>query len=165
VEALMDPVLTAPDQAMNFLRQRRAELGDSMSALEHALAGPAPGRTTGWAQRVQAALAGLSDDFRAHIDVAEGPDGLHQAVLSTAPRLANAVTRLGRDHQRLRALIDGLLAEVGDLATAPAEPCADAAVDQVRQRATALLRQLVRHRQRGADLVFEAYEVDIGGEA
>jgi hypothetical protein len=28
----------------------------------------------------------------------------------------------------------------------------------------ALLGLLVRHRQRGSDLVYEAYELDIGGE-
>jgi hypothetical protein len=37
-------------------------------------------------------------------------------------------------------------------------------VDSVRDLGTALLGRLVRHRQRGSDLVFEAYEVDIGGE-
>jgi hypothetical protein len=37
-------------------------------------------------------------------------------------------------------------------------------VDDVREAATALLGRLVRHRQRGSDLVFEAYEFDIGGE-
>ncbi len=33
----------------------------------------------------------------------------------------------------------------------------------LREEATALMGQLVRHRQAGADLVFEAYEVDLGG--
>ena len=37
-------------------------------------------------------------------------------------------------------------------------------VDRVRGLGTALLGRLVRHRQRGSDLVFEAYEFDIGGE-
>jgi hypothetical protein len=34
----------------------------------------------------------------------------------------------------------------------------------VRAAATSLLARLARHRQRGADLVFEAYQVDVGGE-
>ena len=37
-------------------------------------------------------------------------------------------------------------------------------VDGVRRLGTALLGLLVRHRQRGSDLVYEAYELDIGGE-
>jgi hypothetical protein len=37
-------------------------------------------------------------------------------------------------------------------------------VDTVRDRGTALLGQLVRHRQRGSDLIYEAYSAEIGGE-
>jgi hypothetical protein len=33
----------------------------------------------------------------------------------------------------------------------------------LREEATALMGLLVRHRQTGSDLVFEAYEVDLGG--
>ena len=32
-----------------------------------------------------------------------------------------------------------------------------------REEVTTLMGQLVRHRQAGADLVYEAYEVDLGG--
>ncbi|MDQ1458785.1 MAG: hypothetical protein QOI08_269, partial [Actinomycetota bacterium] len=35
--------------------------------------------------------------------------------------------------------------------------------DELRVELTALLAALARHRQRGADLVFEAYAVDLGG--
>jgi hypothetical protein len=37
------------DQAIEELRVRRAELYESMSALEQALAAPAPGRRDAWA--------------------------------------------------------------------------------------------------------------------
>jgi hypothetical protein len=37
-------------------------------------------------------------------------------------------------------------------------------VDRVRGLGTALLGRLLRHRQRGSDLVYEAYQIDIGGE-
>jgi hypothetical protein len=37
-------------------------------------------------------------------------------------------------------------------------------VERVRQRADELLAALSRHRQRGADLVYEAYATDLGGE-
>jgi hypothetical protein len=53
--------------------------------------------------------------------------------------------------------LDSLLARV-------AAPDVVGDVDRVRDLGTALLGRLVRHRQRGADLVFEAYEFDIGGE-
>jgi hypothetical protein len=37
-------------------------------------------------------------------------------------------------------------------------------VELARGWASDLLRELSRHRQRGADLVYEAYATDIGGE-
>jgi hypothetical protein len=37
-------------------------------------------------------------------------------------------------------------------------------VDKIRDLGTLLLGVLVRHRQRGSDLVYEAYELDLGGE-
>jgi hypothetical protein len=37
-------------------------------------------------------------------------------------------------------------------------------VADVRAMGVALLGRLVRHRQAGADLVYEAYEADTGGE-
>jgi hypothetical protein len=37
-------------------------------------------------------------------------------------------------------------------------------VSVVREAATTALGRLVRHRQRGSDLVYEAYQVEIGGE-
>jgi hypothetical protein len=35
--------------------------------------------------------------------------------------------------------------------------------EAVRKQGTNLLGRLVRHRQRGADLIYEAYQTDIGG--
>jgi hypothetical protein len=92
------------------LRRRRAELFDSMSAVEHALAAPAPGQETRWADRVQGALVELSADFGAHIDITEGPDGLYRELLSTAPRLSGAVARLIREHALIKDLLDNLTA-------------------------------------------------------
>ncbi len=37
-------------------------------------------------------------------------------------------------------------------------------VAALRDLGTSLLGRLVRHRQRGSDLVYEAYEFDIGGD-
>jgi hypothetical protein len=37
-------------------------------------------------------------------------------------------------------------------------------LDEVRERGTTLIAALVRHRQRGSDLMYEGYSVDIGGQ-
>jgi hypothetical protein len=37
-------------------------------------------------------------------------------------------------------------------------------LDEVRERGTTLIAALVRHRQRGSDLMYEGYSVDMGGQ-
>jgi hypothetical protein len=146
------------EQAIEALRVRRAELYESMSALEQALAAPAPGRLDAWAERVHVALVELVSDLREHIAIAERPNGVFRRVLSTTPRLSDAVARLTREHAEINDLIEQLLTRVG------AAPVSDG-VDGVRDLGTALLVRLIRSRQRSADLIYEAYQSDIGGEA
>jgi len=139
------------------IRRRRSELRDSMSALELALAAPAPaGATAHWVERVHAALLELSGDLRQHVAVTEGPRGLYQDLLRTAPRLTGPVESLTEDHGVIKENLESVLALVQ-----PAAATED--VDQVRALGTSLLGRIVRHRQRGADLVYEAYQVDVGG--
>lgn len=148
---------TTEQVLLSELRRHRAELRESMSALEDALAAPATTDRSPWAQRVEAALVEVADDFRAHIDMTEGPNGLYREVLKTSPRLSGPVDRLTHEHLLISGQIDTLLTRVG-------APDAMTDVDGVRGPGTTLLGRLVRHRQRGSDLVFEAYEFDIGGE-
>ena len=154
----MEPNSSTPDQAfLEALRRHRAELRESMSALEAALAAPVTAGRARWVQRVQVALMELAGDFREHMAITEGPEGLYREVVRTSPRLSEAVSSLTREHQLINGHVDDLLARV-------TTPDVTGDVDRVRDLATALLGRLVRHRQRGSDLVFEAYEVDIGGE-
>ena len=153
----MEPVVGAGDPGLDGLRHVRAELAGSMAGLEQALAAPTPGRHAAWAERVDAALVELSEDFARHVAVTEGPAGLHEAIVDAAPRLSNPVRRLGREH----AVISGL---VGDLLACVRPPVAAHDVDAIRDLGTALLVRLARHRQQGADLIYQAYQVDLGGE-
>jgi hypothetical protein len=142
---------------LEALRERRAELRESMSALAQALAAPAHDRIGAWVERVHVALVELSRDFREHIDITEGPDGLYGRVVTTAPRPSGAGARLAREHVQIKALIDSLSARV----SGPETP---KSVGRVRGLGTALLGRLVRHRQQGSDLIYEACQTDIGGE-
>lgn len=150
-----DPSHTRP--WLESLRLRRAELRESMMALEHALAAPATARKDVWVERVNVALIELSADFGEHIDITEGPDGLYPGVITTAPHLSNSVTSLTREHAQITGMAERLLTHLS-------EPTVTDDVDGVRDLGTTLLATLSRHRQRGADLVYEAYQTDIGGE-
>ena len=77
-----------------------------------------------------------------------------------APRLSNLVKLLTKEHDvleedisRAGAALD-TLPEVFD--TDEAEPA--------RESVLIVLGRISRHRQKGADLVWRAYSVDIGGE-
>jgi hypothetical protein len=146
------------DQAVEAMQLRRAEMRESMSALEQALAAPAPGRLDAWAERVHDALVELISDFREHVAIAEGPHGVYPGVLTSTPRLSDEVAQLTRDHAEIKDLIDRLLANISRLP-------ANHDVDGVRELGTTLLVRLVRSRERSADLVYEADQSDIGGEA
>ena len=151
----MDPGTSHVDIAA--LRRHRAELLDSLRAVEQALAAPAVRDATAWGERVSVALIELGADFREHVEMTEGTDGLYRAVLTTAPRLSNRVSTLTADHARIRTDIDSLV-------TTTSGRLVDGDADRIRAAGTALIAQLSQHRQRGADLVFEAYQTDIGGE-
>jgi len=154
----MESIQSSSDQAfLEDLRRHRAELRESMVALEDALAAPATADHTRWAQRVHVALVELSGDFREHIDSRFQRQQLFRCFHESAPRLTGAVARLTGEHGLIRGQVDNVLARV----TAPA---VIEDVDRVRDLGTALLGRLVRHRQRGSDLIFDAYDFDIGGE-
>lgn len=137
------------------VRAHRAELGESMAALDAALALPL-GLGPVWRRRVRAALTELAHDLRDHVELTEAPGGLYDDLRTAAPRLSSGVAAQLADHAALLAEVDRLLAE-RDEGMGPAEVTAH------REAATALVGRLVRHRQRGSDLVWEAYAVDLGG--
>lgn len=140
------------------LKRRRAELRTSMGVLERALAS-ATGTSAAatWVAHVRDALRALSDDFVQHVAITEGEDGLYADLAQHSPRLEHAVARLVEEHAEVGSRLEDLLAlAAGD--------AVEGQVPQVRTAGTDLLGALMRHRQHGADLVFEAYDLDIGGE-
>ena len=151
----MEPSVSTRSE-LHAVRVRRAELRETLNLMEAALAAPARGRAVIWGEAVHASLVMLADDFGAHVEVTEGPNGLHQAILAGDLRLANAVAALTAEHGELAGEIATLVAD-------SAAPVAEDDIDDLRERATSLLGHMVRHRQRGADLIYEAYETDIGG--
>lgn len=138
------------------VRAHRAEMRESLTAVLDALAVPL-GRPVVWRERVGAALTELAHDFEDHIGVTERPDGMFSAVLDGHPRLVRSVETLLAEHASLREDIARSLSLLDR---------DDGAADLTafRDELTSLVGRLVRHRQRGSDLVYEAYAVDIGGQ-
>lgn len=145
-------------QTLDIARAQRADLWHHLVALEDAIAHPLPGRVQEWAAAAHEALVDLSATFQRHCAIVEAPDGVFDQVLAAAPRLQGMVERLRQEHVEIADAITAELRAARDLGNT-------ANVDQAlesRQRLTDLLTELSRHRQGGADLVYEAYAVDIG---
>lgn len=147
----------ADDEDLAHVRERREALLEGITSLEAALA--APRSDARWRDRVGAAVESLRTTLEAHIASTEAADGFLARVRSDAPRLSNHVDRLVGEHEHLLADTVGLCQR---LERAAVEPTAEE-VDDVRERSIALLSALLRHRQRGSDLIYEAYQVDVGG--
>lgn len=146
--------------AYHAARRRRAELRQAIHDFEQAVTAPAG--DPAWRDRVRQRLAALRAQLAEHVVVTEGPDGLYAELLEHAPRLDRPVAGLVAEHRTLQVRADSLdrtLRRPGRAAERPGRE-----VERVRQHAGELLAALSRHRQRGADLVYEAYATDIGGE-
>lgn len=124
-----------------------------MLALEAASA--APVGKEGWLDRVAQALDDLVGVFEKHVEMVEGEQGLLEEILEVAPQLQAEMEQMRGDHKALHALIDGTRTSVKDAEITPD------GLAMVRREIRALVTSLAEHRQRGADLVYDAYNVDI----
>lgn len=147
------PTAAESAASLAIARRHREALLHSIQAFERALAVPAG--DPGWRPRVSSRLHGLRAAFAEHIVVTEGPDGLYAEVLEHAPRLARSAHVLVREHAAIATALSALQRRIDQPGPS---------VEELRAWSSDLLRELSRHRQRGADLVYEAFATDIGGE-
>jgi hypothetical protein len=149
-----------PAPELADVRLRRAGLKAVLSGLELALAAPAPNRID-WVMNVRDSLAAVHEVWTRHICETEAPGAFLDELVTEAPRLSKPASRLRREHTEILASITRSETR---LRAAPTEDDGyEAWADEMRAELTTLLVALARHRQRGADLVYEAYDVDLGG--
>jgi len=132
--------------------QRRDRMQACLDALDRAGA-LADGDPT-WREVAWQAVDDAGATWARHVPATEAPDGILADVLAREPRLAHLVDTLQADHREVAALLDeaaaAIAAEGGDEASA--------------RRAVARLRdRMARHHAAGAELLYEAYAVDLGG--
>ena len=137
--------------ALAAATKRRIELKEAVSDVERAIA--APTGKPEWRPNLLTELAGLKVALQQHIDEVEGDEGLLAELRFEVPRLANKIKRVGDEHPMLTEQVDATI-ELAD---------SDAELDEVRTAVLDTLVAIVRHRQQGADLVYEGYSIDIGG--
>ena len=146
-------------QALDEARQRRKTLHDAIVQLEEAISSPGAGRIPAWTGHVFKGMVEVRDAFDQHVLVTEKPDGLYDEILQRAPRLEGNVRRLREEHPEIVGRIEETIARLEQV-----EIGTDGwPLDEARDDLQRFMGSVVRHRQRGADLVWEAYNVDIGG--
>jgi hypothetical protein len=149
-----DEVLARNRAVLDAVRIRRDRLYEAVLAVERGLAAPAGDDPAGWAAALAAPVDNLQEVLEAHVDGTEGAHGLFEQLRDDAPHLLPAVGRLQAEHA---PLLEATQRVAGDLPGIED----DDAVEAVRAEALDLLRRLLEHRHRGAELVYDAYAVDV----
>jgi hypothetical protein len=127
-----------------------------MGDVERAAAAAAVNRIAPWAVSLREQLIRLLAAFDYHILVTEADDGLLEEVVDVAPRLAHRANQLRSDHATIRGLIEKVITDLDR-----PEFLDEAGVGRVRELILDLLRQIGHHRHLGADLIYQAYNLDI----
>ena len=138
--------------------RRRADLRDALVDVEQAISRPAVGREPDWAKEVLLRLEGLAHAIEEHIEITERTEGLYDEISAKVPHLSTKIGRLREEHPMLRERTQALVAKLQTTEIGATWP-----LDEARDDLQRLLGQIVRHRQLGSDLVWEAYNLDIGG--
>ncbi|MEV8511362.1 hypothetical protein [Dactylosporangium sp. NPDC051484] len=128
------------------------ELLDGIQLMQHAIQTPVG--DPAWRPEVSRAVAQLKAAFAEHVEVTEGPAGLYAGVINDAPRLASYLDDLVGEHRSVWTALDELEGPLAD----------PHSHEWVREHVDLLIREVWQHRQRGADLLYEAYVTDLGGE-
>jgi len=145
--------MTAGDPFAGVVRQR-SQLARAMQQVE--LAAAAPTARKSWIIDLQHSLRRLEIAVNNHIVEVQAPMGLLDRIVHQAPRLQRSVEQTKVDHAALAESIAELLATMDDTDSNERQ-------DDIRDAALSILVALARHRQKGADLIYDAYAIDIGG--
>jgi len=117
------------------------------------IAAAAPSDREDWRLRLLDELEELRSALIDHITEVEADGGLLDEILARAPRLASQIGIARDEHHELRRQINQLIDEV--------QANADTSVAQ--SRVLDALAAIAHHRRRSSDLVYNGYNVDIGG--
>lgn len=154
----MDEHGKEPTQTFVAAKRRRSDLHEALVDVEVAISGPAAGRTPQWTAEVLKRLSILRGKLDEHIEAAERPGGLYDEIVGLAPHLSGKTRRLREEHPVLRDRTAELLQRLESRSIRDEQDLHDMREDMQR-----LLGRIVHHRQLGADLIWEAYNLDIGG--
>lgn len=153
----MDPAETSSGPDLKAVRQRRTTLRVSTEHLKNALAAAVADPTARTCADILSPALELQRCLAMHIEATEGSDGFHSEMLAAAPRLAHDVGILVREHSQLAIMMS-------DMVSRSAQEATVSNIDAIQGIGLRLFPAISRHLQHGSDLVYEAFESDLGGE-
>lgn len=139
------------------ITQKHSALLSAIHSLEAALFSPAPGREREWATQVTGRLREVHGELETHRREAEGTDGLYEQLETVMPRAATRIQYLKDTNQSLVDRVELLIREVERIAKS-----GTGAFMAVRSNSTLLLGEMRHQQAREVDLMFEAFDRDIG---
>ena len=104
--------------------------------------------------RLEAVLIAFGSVLDGHTGRTEGPGGLFEDLRSRSPQLVNQLEQLRAEHRELRDRLDAITMRAS---RSRLDPCTD------EPGIRALARAIARHLDREDDVVWIAYDVDLGG--
>jgi hypothetical protein len=141
-----------PDGPLAPVRARRDALEAAATELERSLA--APSATTAWRDGVISALERTQGVLEQHLRASAGEAGVPESIVQADPRLIGPAERLAREHDELVSHQRAVTALAHDASSAP---------EAVRDAAAELAALLLRHVQHAHDLLYDAFESELGG--
>lgn len=147
--------MTGRDSLAGVAR-RRSEMEVALQDLERSAARPSA--HTDWIDDLATRVHSLQVALNNHIAEVEPPTALLDRITDQAPRLQRRVEETRKHHIVLSGLIEQLLESMATAKTSDPIP-----VDSLRDGVVEVLTEMARHRQDGADLIYDAYAVEIGG--
>lgn len=132
------------------IANRRQDLYEVMQQIEASAARPSG--TDNWRRHLDGALASLEEALRRHTSEIEAEDGLFDDVSVRTPNLVPIVDDLRREHAAMSAQCSEARGLVGR---------SEVSINAVRAAVVELLGQLVVHRQRGAELLYDSYNLEL----
>lgn len=142
------------EQALEQQLRRHAESQRVVHDLESCIARTAD-PVDDWVPRLQGCFVKFATVIRSQLE-REERGSLYRELPTRSPRLANRITRLGREHRRIRDELDLMTGRVGALARAPD------AVTEVRGRVLQLVTDLKSLEDKETELLQSAYWRETG---
>ncbi|MDX6552383.1 MAG: hypothetical protein QOH74_871 [Gaiellales bacterium] len=136
----------------------RDRMLEAMHALEEATGRPALAHSDVWTHEVSTALDRLESAFAEQRSSYEDPMGLMAEIASDHPRLRTWVRQLRHRWVELEATAHTFRQSLGSSPDTYS-------IHEVRERVRWLMGSVRHHREREADLVFEALGIDLEGRS